>query len=330
MKGIIVKDWSKVNIHSPQDTLKVYGAIQAFFRRPVSDPVFKAALQAFTMKGDFPTLVKDIIEKYHATPDWDNGFEEIFDIKDFTGTNASGFKILDVDGALSFRLIPAGGKAKVYKVFGSETEVSFDMYGGAMSWDRTWLDDGQYWNIEDTMIEFRNRAYSSRAAIFYALIEALSSSYNVAWQVATPGLQTTDDQYQASRDANTIEKACEEILLALKDKGMGINAQSQFVILTPIQLRGRVNKAISRLAQPVAGAVKDVSYNVKPIYTMMLGSGSYYYVILPKKKLKGGYRMDLSLFSKFNILAYADTMSGFMRYGGAIGNSNQLRRCNIS
>jgi hypothetical protein len=53
-------------------------------------------------------------------------------------------------------------------------------------------------------------------------------------------------------------------------------------------------------------------------------------VILPKGKLKGGYRMDLTLMSQTNILEYTETVAGWMRYGGAIGETDQLRRCSIA
>jgi len=327
MKGKIIKDWTKVDLNSPESWKKITGAINHFFRLP-EDAKFKAAMQMFAMKGDFPDNVLQILEKYHAIPDYDLGYEQIFDIRDFTGTNESGFKILDVESGLTFAKVKSGDKAKVFKFEGAVTSVTFDRYGGALGWDRELMDDRQYWTLEDNAIAFRNKAYSSRAESFYDLIEALGAGYNLAWQNPTPaGLANTDAQYTASRDANTINKACEEILLALKDKGMGVTANSEFIVLVPIQLKGRIQAALTKLNQPVVGATKQTYYNVKPVYTLMLDTTNVYYVIMPKKKLKGGYRMDLTLYSQFDILAYSDTVAGWMRYGGAIGESDQLRRC---
>jgi len=331
MKGKIIKDWSKVDFSNKEDVKKMIGAINHFFKEPDRDPKLKAALQAFATKGDFPAEILSVLEKFHAIPDYDLGYEQVFDIRDFTGTNQSGFSLLDVTSGLTFAKVPSGGKAKVFKFSGSKTNVTFDRYGGGLQWDRTLIDDKQYWTLEDNAIAFRNKAYSSRATAFYALIAALASGYNVAWAAPTPSaLATTDAQYTASRDANTIEAACQAILVALKDSGMGVTANSPFVLVAPVQLRARIQAAITKLNQPVAGSTKQITYNVRPVYTLMFALATSYYVTLPKKKMKGGYRQDLTLFSQFDILAYADTVAGWMRYGGAIGDSDQLRRCAIA
>ena len=72
-------------------------------------------------------------------------------------------------------------------------------------------------------------------------------------------------------------------------------------------------------------------YNVEPVFTLMLvKSNADYYVAVPGKKLKGGYRMDLTMLAKEDILSYTDTTAGWMRHGGAIGDTGQLRRCKTS
>jgi hypothetical protein len=59
----------------------------------------------------------------------------------------------------------------------------------------------------------------------------------------------------------------------------------------------------------------------------MLSDSTKYYVCIPGKKAKGGNRMDLKLYSQFDITAYVDTTVGWARYGGGIGEVNQFRRC---
>lgn len=330
MKGKIIKDWSKVNLRNPEHQKKLIGAFNHFFSQPQENPVLRTALQHFTTKGDFPAEVLAVLQKFNQTPDFDLGYESIFDIRDFTSTNASGFDILDVTSGLTFAKVLPGEKAKVYKMSGAKASVSFDQYGGALHWLRTWFDDNQYWNVEDTAIQFRNQAFYSRASDFYALIEALpnDAAHNVDW--ATTSVATADKEYQTVRDALTIEAACLEILTAIQNKGYGINPNSQFFVLAPVDIRGRIIRALSRVNQPVAGSPKDVQYNVSPIFTMMLATKTKYYVIFPKAKLKGGYRMNLTMFADFDILAYADLVAGWQRYGGAIGDTDQLRRCSIS
>lgn len=341
MKGRIIADWSKIKmapaangqmVIAPSDRAKVIGALQHFMRLPGAkdSPVHKA-IQAFATKGDFPTEILQILEKYHAVPDYDLGYEQIFDIRDFTSTNEAGFKILDVTSGLTFAKVPTGMKAKVFKFSGALTEVTFDRYGGGLNWDRTLLDDRQYWTLEDNAIAFRNKAYSSRAEIFYALIEAAGAANPQTWAAVTPaGVANTNENYDAIRDVNTINAACLDILEDLKDDGVGANANSQFVIVAPVALKSRLERASKLLQQAVTGSGQHLSFNIRIIYTLMLASNSYYYVCFPKAKCKGGYRMDLTMFDQFDILAYADTMVGWMRYGGAVGDTDQIKRCAIS
>jgi len=318
MKGKIISDWKKVDFTNPTSRAKVVGALQHFMRMPDRDLTLKKAIQHFATKGDFPAEILQILEKFHATPDYDLGYEEIFDIRDFSGTNESGFKILSVESGLTFSKVLPGGKAKVYKMSGDVVTVGFDLYGGALGWLRTLIDDRQYWTLEDNAIAFRNKAYSSRAANFYALIEAVTGK-DVSWQAVTPAsVAASNENYNAIRDVNTINAACLEILTALKDSGMGVNANSQFIILAPIALKSRLERAAKLL---------QLSFNIRIIYTLMLSSNSSYYVILPKGKMKGGYRMDLTIYDEFDILAYSDTMAGWMRYGGGIGDTDQVRKC---
>jgi hypothetical protein len=213
---------------------------------------------------------------------------------------------------------------------GSVTEVTFDMYGGGLDWDRKLIDDRQYWTLEDNAIAFRNKAFYAKAANFYALLEAAgaASSQAQSWAAVTPaGVATSNENYNAIRDVNTINAACLAILEALKNDGVGANANSQFVIVAPIALKSRLERAMKLLQQSVTGSGEHLSFNVRIVYTLMLASNAYYYVCFPKAKCKGGNRMDLTIFDKFDIESYADTMVGWMRYGGAVGDTDQIARC---
>ena len=330
MLGRIVKDWSKVNLRDPKDARKVMGAMQHFMLQPAKNPELRGAMQHLAIKGDLPAEILSIIEKYHAVPDYDTGYEQIFDIRDFTGTRESGFEILDVSSGLTFEEVKTGEKAKVYKFAGTKAQVTFARYAAALGWDRTMIDDGKYWLLEDNAIEFRAQAYSTKAQAHYDLIAALPSAQNLAWQAPTPAaLAATDARYTASKDANTINAACLKILKDLKDLGMAVNANSPFVVLAPIDLRPRIKAALA-YADLTLGGARVTDFNIQPLYTMMLASTTSYYVILPKKKLKGGNRQDLTLLFDDDILAYTTVEAGWMRFGAAIGEVKQIVRCATS
>ena len=315
MKGRIIADWKKAKeaLGTAAGRQRFMGAFQFFMGAMDRVPELKSAYQAFTTSGDFPPAILAILEKYHALDDFDLGYEEFFDIRDYTGTEESGFEILDVLSGLAFKKIKPGMKADVYKMSGSKVTVNFDLYGGGLGWEKTWFMDNKFWNMEDTSIEFRNKFYASRALAFYTLIEALPTATDVAWQTPTPaGLPNTDANYTAARDVNTIQKACDDILESLKNTGIGVTVNTVFKLLAPNVLKPRINKAIKLLKRPVNGSDAQLTYNVQPVYTLMLAKNQTdYYVAVPKKKMKGGYRMDLTLLSETNILAFMDTIAGW-------------------
>jgi len=346
-KGRIISDWAIVEqmggIDNPEARRMVRGAINNFLIQPTTPP-FRAAAQAFATTGDmlsartaliqafgtsqdFPTSVLEVLDKYHQTLYFDTGYEQVFDMLDMRNSNRNGFDILDVESGLTFAKVPEGMKAKLYKMSGEKVSVTLDMYGGGLSWSWRLFDDKEYWTIEDNAIEFRNKAYESKAQDFYDLIDATAATYDLAWQAVTGAVPNTNENYVPIRDINTINKACENILIRIKDLGMSATPASEFIILAPIQLIGRIRRAIGMVQQPFAGSTTQLNYNVRPIYTMMLAESDKYYVIFPKKKIKGANRMDLTVMSDFDIEAYADIAVGWQRYGGAIGELKQLVRC---
>lgn len=329
MKGRIISDWSKVDLSNPKGRAQFIAAINHFMQIPDTNAEVKAAIRHFTMNGDFPANTLQLLEKYHVLPNFDEGWQEVFDVRNFTNTSASGFEILDVTSGLTFSLVKPGEKVQIYKMSGTKVPVSFDMYGGGLGWLRQWFEDQQWWNVEDTTIEFANRWRKKRSEIFYQLIEAVSSAQNIAWQSPVPAaLPNTDPNYVAIRDFETMNKAAETILLNLKDKGYGVSPSSQLIVLHPIQLKSRISRALSApLNASITGDYKGVQYNFRPVPTMMLSSASSYYVILPKMKAKAGIRMNLEMWGEFDIMSRTDVAVGYMRFGGAIGDEEQFQRC---
>jgi len=348
-KGTIVKDWSKVeklgSIYNSNTRNLLLGAVQAFMLEPVRyEHAFRAAsnvfaqtgdrskaMQAFATSGDFPDSVLEVMQRYQQTTYFDTGYERVFNMMDFRGVPRNGFQILDVTDGLTFQKVPEGDKVKINKFSGAKTEVTFDMYGGGLGWHRRLFDDKEYWTLENNAIAFRNKAMSSKAQDFYDLIDAVPATHDLAWQAVTPsGVSTASENYNAIRDINTINKACEDILIHVKDLGFGVTPASQFVILAPVQLRGRIAQALGMVHQPFAGSVPLLTYGIEVVYSLMLSSSSKYYVILPKQKIMGATRMDLTIFSKFDPESYSDIAVGWQRYGGAIGEIKQLVRCSTS
>jgi len=284
----------------------------------------KAQLQMFTLPSDFPTYENaiQVIEKFHLATDFDNGYEQIFDVKDFSGSKASGFDVSDVQSGLIFSQVKPGEKIKVYQASGTKERCYFAYYGGALGWFRGLFDDQEYWTIEDNAIEFRNKPYATRAGVYYSLLEAAADLKGCC--AAVPA-DCSDCHADALSIANSINYAAQQILLNCANKGYGLNPQTtQFIVLTPLQLRGRVRMALGVRNQAFGDAEKVIDYSFTQITSMMLTNANRVMVILPKRKIKAGYRMDLTLFDDFDILSFTDTVAGWMRYGGCLGDLDQI------
>jgi hypothetical protein len=327
--------FDKIDFSSSLGRRQVFQCLQAFANKTflgTDNAAMRKQIQAFGNAGDFPDTVLQILQKFQATPQYDSGYEEIFDVRDFTASKKSGFDILDVEDGLSFSEVSVGEKAHIYKMGGTKATVDFVRYGGGLGWDRGLIDDEEYWTLENNAVAFVNKAAHDKAAAHYALIEALAAGYNVTWQNPEPsGLAATDALYTANCDAQTLNHAALDIFNGIKDKGYGVTPQNAvFTIVSPLEIVPRLNRALALMLQGFAGSASQVGYKFRLIPTAMFGTVTSYYVCIPKIKAMSGTRQNLTIFNQFDIEAYADVAVGWQRFGGAIGDSEQFRRCAIS
>jgi len=287
--------------------------------------------QNIATSQDFPEGDLPMAAQFQKLSFYDDGWEQIFTVRDYTNSDRPGFEIFTGQDGLTFEVVPEGQKAKVYAMSGTKDTVYFEKIGGGLGWTGEALDDQDYWTLDNTIVAFRNKWYAARAETAYALIEALASGYNITWQAAVPtSLASTDANYTAIRDINTINKAGYEILNAVKDSGYGITPSTPVVLLYPLALAARIRRALTVQNWGLSGEFPGVQFNVIPIPTLSLTSTTSYYVALPGNKLVWGDRMNLTVFDEFDPASYSYVKYGWGRYGGAIGDSNQLRRCATS
>jgi hypothetical protein len=333
MIGNMIADWKKVELLNQTGQSQFMEAVQYFMNRPgAAAEDIKARIQEFTSPGDFPADAIDAIARYHQVEDPDTAWMEIFDVIDFTSTRKNSFDLADVSTGLTFKAVRPGEKAEVYKVSGEKVTVDFDLFGGALGWSKLWFDDEEHWKIEDAAKEFRARWYANQAQAHYDLISGARPDSDVDWKGET-------DDTKAVRDAETVNYACSSILSDMEGKGLDVNANSTFVLLCPVQLLARMKNALrtSYGTAGTTGEMSEVNFNVKLAVTTRLKSQdltsaetSQYFVCLPGRKIKSGKRMDLTVLAEQDILAYAETVAGWGRYGAVVGETTQLRRLETS
>lgn len=341
-------DWSKFDVNNIEHRKKLTMQLKYFLAIPDLEPNPQFAqvaefqedrkkhqevvqkIQEFTAASDFPASILPVIQKYDQLTYYDNSYESIFDVRDMSGLRRNGFDLLDIANNVQFLRTPLGRKAKLFQMSGEKAHVYFERYAGGLNWDRTLFDDEEYLTIESQTKAYRNAAYQTRAAVFYALIDALPSpAQDVGWVASPDGLIPTARGYLASRDAATMNLAAQQIILNVINRGYGVTPQNTtFIVLCPLQLRGRIKQALN-FNYDTAQSVRAIDYKFQQITTTMLAAANVYYVILPKNKWIAGYRMDLTTFTDFDILSYMDAQVGWMRYGGAVGDVQQAQRCAI-
>ena len=333
-------NWEDFDLKDAESRKQIAGALQHYMAIPDSfipsrlakvkefvkkhEEFKNVQLQSFGIPSNFPTYEKaiDVVRKFHVLPAYDNGYEQIFDVLNFAGTKASGFDVMDMASGLTFREVKVGEKLKVYQMAGAKERCYFSFYGGALGWHRSLFEDQEYWLAENNAIEFRNKAYGHRAGVFYGLLEAAADLKGCCSTIAA---DCDDCQADAVMIANSINYAAQTILTNTINKGYGLDpATTQFVVLAPIQLRGRVRQALGIRTQHFADSERTIDYSFAHITSLMLTNANRIMVILPKQKILAGYRMDLTLFDDFDILSYTDTIAGWMRYGGCMGDLDQI------
>lgn len=347
MRGQIINDWSKIDHHKKDHQKKILENLQFFMSLPDvfipdkyagNDDLAKEfrkqhqayrkfqreKLQAFTVPGDMPTSVLPVVDTFTQIPYYDMGYESIFKVDNHSGSSRGGFRMVDIQSGLTFRRVDIGETLDVFAMSGTDVMVWFYKYGGALGWEKTLFDDKEYVGLEDLAVQFRNVAYSHRANVYYALIEAVSNDKGCCSWI-TPHVAVTDPTYFAMGDALTLNYLAETILTRVQNKGYGVTPNNvSFIVLTPIQQVQRMRQALSLVLQAMAGSGKTVSFSFTILSSLLLSSATRVFVILPKIKLKAGYRMDLTMFSEFDLLSYTEVQAGWMRYGGCVGDTDQI------
>lgn len=334
-----LKTWQSVDWSNKQHLRKVGGALANYLAKPYAigeerNARMKAAIQEFTTTGDFPqTNLIQILKTFQSLVHFDSGYQEVFDVVDMTGTNQSGYDLMDITEGITFDLKLPGEKIDVYTMSGTKVRVYFNYYGAGLGWHKNMIDDQEYWRMENTARAFRNKAFSSKAQAFYTLIENIPAAQNIAWQPPVDAaMPNTTRGFTADADVATINLACQTLFQNNKNKGYNLDRpqNTEFLLVAPLELAQRINNAMKVHLQAFNESPNQAVYRWRPIITDMFTTRNVYYVCIPKEKSIAVDRMNLTFFEDFDITNLVTTMAGWMRYGGAIGDTQQFQRCAIA
>lgn len=310
---------------NPVEKVKALVAIQEFLRAPGEVPRrFPAQVREMVTTGDFPagTFLAQFVERFLVMPgEVDAGWRLIFDVHDIAKSesmpNKSDFKTLNVTFGLQFRKRKPGERVQLEQIKGEVTSTPYDMYGDGIGIDGVWWDDQDYLMIEDVLKAFKAFYYDHQSANFYSLITAQSNAIN----------------FNTGADLTAkINGACAAILRTCKDKGYSVGPSTEFIVLFAPESAAQVYAVLqtqSDVAVATRASKEKLAYRLRPVqsvYVPAAGAAAGPYVILPFRKLRGGIRMDLTLFGDFDIYSYGAALAGYGRYAGLVGDPDQMKR----
>jgi hypothetical protein len=287
----------------------------------------KFELQNIATVTDYEEFFNDLKKQFETMTvfDDDEGYRLIFDMFPLEGTD--GWDTRTSTFNTEARRIYPGENIYYYGGADSKYRVYVAYYGAGYALERYLVDTRQFIKIERDLFNMRKVMMNKKAAVFYALIEAIGAGQNIAWQNPVPAtLPNTADTYTANRDVQTIQLAVNTLYANNKNKGYNYGMNTPLFILYPYQLDARIRMALN-LTMSTWATQKWLTNPFVLIKTDQLSSSSSYYIGIPKNKAEGGELLNLTQFNLFNMDNYTEKFAHWMAYGGNIGDEQQFQRC---
>jgi hypothetical protein len=302
--------------------IKVIGGKSGSIHVPTVDRVKGYLTTKWAVPGDNPNLADTagrVVEFFHTNmPDMDLGYQAAFDLVDLRGSNQDSFDILDANNGITFNQVAPGAEVKIRRgVTDAKATISVCTFADGVGILDDWLRFQKWWSVSDTVAEFNAKAWDKLASWHYALLSALSSAVNVAFD--------TDD-------TKTLNKAAAKILRAVAGKGYGAGSNAGFLIYCAPEDVGRITKMLTATAGSLLVAyqanVQPITVRVSAVIatTNLPANLGGYYLVLGGRKLKRGNWKDLTIESARNIYVRASDYVGTFQANAAIGDTDQVAR----
>ena len=303
---------------NPVHRKAVKAKLNEFFARPqITRDQIRAKVSELTSKGDtdaWDGIVNSVDVFQTDVGHVDEGWMAAFDEVDLRNTPKSSFDITDVSSGLTFSQVRPGGRARIYQVSGAIQNVPLNLYGGGLGFLQTWWDDQEFYKVTEAAADFMQKYNDQMRTVHYALITAITTAVSYDATGATT----------AEKDANTINTAAATLITNNEASLPQVNDGTNYILYAHPSLKARVMAALRTVIvdNPAAGRVV---FNVRPVFSSQIGSGYLGQLVAPGLKNKFGRRMDLEVYSDFDITQYANTAVGWGRYGSFVNSAQVLR-----
>lgn len=271
-----------------------------------------------------------LVDRFRGAALHDEGFKAIY--KPINLRNGLHWDIYSSTNGLTFQRLEEGGEIRLHSVSAGVQTYRVHYYATAFAVQLPWLENQQWYRIEDAHEQAKAAYHDKQAETFYGLLDAIAADQDQAFVEA--GLSTT-----VEKDVATINAACAAIIESMAALGpeMRYRPGEPFVITAPEALRSRIVAAVNQMALNPAASAAQVEaggpllvYRVVPIFTGYLAASDKYYVSLPKRKTQMAIRKELTAQSGDDLLRLAKVETRHAAWGGAIAEESQHRRCAIA
>ena len=331
--GIIVKDDQKFfdelgqayesgNVARLNQLMK---SVQAFNNMPKT--LHEKKVQAMSVSSDIAQITKDAFNVIINKDYYDLGWEQAFKVVQL-GSNQDSWEIATATNGLMLRKMEEGHRLRVEGVSATKMSVEVDYYGMALGWTDKMIRFRKVSQMIDKAEEMRNKYWSGKANIHYALIAAAISAANTTAYSAT-------GTGRLQRDIATINDAIYTLSNRNKNKGYGDTASIPLVMYANLNDKQRIEAAFQVTSQALAtaGDLGDtIDRMVRRIYTLdsNITSGSPIICIPGFKSQKADAMQPTIMTRPQDILDLNYVQSLWAIFVAGIGDTDQFEAITLS
>ena len=268
----------------------------------------------------------EIVKRYAEANTFDTGYLALYD--GINLRNSLHWDVYTQGVGITFNKMELGADVRFARTEGVKQTYSVDYYAAGLQILDMWIENNQWYQIEQASRDFMNAYMRKKAEVMYGLLDAVgaSAAQDLAWD--TNGSDTLE------KDITTINTACQNIISDLESTNYAVNADGPFVMYAKPAMKGRLLSAL-RHSQMNADAVrasltsrKNLILNtVIPVFTNHLSSAAKYYVCAPKRKAHMATRKELTSEKTRDVTKLADIEVKHAAWGGCIADVNQVQHC---
>ena len=313
-------------------------AVQQFMQVPViasgliNSGKFEGAVQQFITSADVPET-KTTIDIFNELKYSDLRYEPAFKTRIFDA-NKGYFTIVNVRNGFQFNIRPEGGKIDIQKMSGDSAYVNAIERAQGFAVDRVAIEDRNFGEIIEYLQTMISEGIRVKSQDHYTLItDCAYVSGNTAVSFQGGGSDSS-----LARIRKTIDKGVNDILTALKDKGIyGDLGSVRFILYSERQMETQF-KAAMMMPQlgvseinttiPISGVEYQPTYLLKRSTGVAVPATSGILVAVGGK-LQRGDKVLPEVYSDKDILSFSDITAIRHRYGAGAGEPLQVKLLNF-